>query len=243
MGLAAGMGSTNADTLSRALQLTLCVAEGKYKEPTRSVPSGSILRARHLYEQSPSRDSHCSYYLCHVYFEYLSRGLDPACRVFDKLTSTRQSLLPTLSSPSTDSSELRTAKSELHTLYHQQVALLLCHAESNKPVALTLLWGVLERALSLFPDNPFFLSAYTDSHQPLYLMGKLRKYFDSRTPKAQTALPWVHTVRAEVARYKRVREGEMEGATDVPAGLVNRTRALLNRVLMGGAAHCCGGWL
>ena len=231
MGLAAGMGSTNADTLSRALQLTLCVAEGKYKEPTESVPPGSILRARHLYEQSPSRDSHCSYHLCHVYFEYLSRGLDPACRVFDKLTSTRQSLLPTLSSPSTDSSELRTAKSELHTLYHQQVALLLCHAESNKPVALTLLWGVLERALALFPDNPFFLSAYTDSHQPLYLMGKLRKYFDSRTPKAQTALPWVHAVRAEVARYKRVREGEMEGATDVPAGLVNRTRALLNRAI------------
>ena len=83
----------------------------------------------------------------------------------------------------------------------------------------------------MFPDDPFFLSAYTDSQQPLYLMGKLRKYFDSHAPREQTALPWLHAVRAEVARYGRLREGEMEGETDVPAGLVNRIRALLNRAI------------
>jgi tetratricopeptide (TPR) repeat protein len=234
MGLAGNIATGHTpspESLSRALQCTVCVAEGRY---SKSGPSGSaVLRTRHLFnQQSPSSNTPTPYLLCHAYFEYLSRGLQPASSVFDDIISSRETQLSSSSSPSPDYSdqELRTQNLDLHTLYRHQVALLLHHSES-RPMPPTLLWGVLERALAVFPDDPFFLSAYTDSQQPLYLMGKLRKYFDSHAPRAQTVLPWLHAVRAEVARYGRLREGEMEGETDVPAGLVNRIRALLNRAI------------
>ena len=237
MGLHGNIGTRNnpsPEFLSRALQLTVCVAEGRYTKPVQSSPPGSaVLRARHLFHQhKPTPSSSPAYLLCHAYFEYLCRGLQPASRLVDDIVSARETLLSTLSSSSShyDHKELRTLKLDLQTLYHHHVTLLLSHSES-KPMPLTLLWGVLERALAIFPDDPFLLSSYTDSQQPLYLMGKLRKYFDSHTPRAQTALPWIHAVRAEVARYRRVSEGEMEGETDVPAGLVNRITALLNRAI------------
>ena len=231
MGLSVSGGGVTADSVSRALQLTVCVAEGKYREPAEVTPPGSLLKARHLYEQiSASHDRTSSYKLCHVYFEYLSRGIDPACKVFDQLASDTHTAMQAHPSSPTDSKELRTLKTQLHTLYRHQVKLLLTHSQS-KPMPPTLLWRSLECALADFPDDPFFLTVYTDSQQPLYLMGKLRKYFDCHAPKARTGLPWVHAVQAEVARYERVREGEMEGTTDVPAGLVNRIHALLNRAI------------
>ena len=215
--------STPADT-SRALQLTVCVAEGRYSKSVPSLPPSHLLRARHLYEQKPVSDKSCTYHLCHAYFEYLSRGIESACRVFDNFTSTE------LYSLSTAQEEQRASQIKLRSAYYHQVNLLLCHANS-KPIAPSLLWSVLDHALATFPEDPHFLSAYTDSQQPLYLMGRLRRYFDTGGPKAETALPWIHAVRAEVLRYKRVREGDMEGATDVPAGLINRIRALFNRAV------------
>ena len=251
MGLAGTVGTgacTLPELLSRALQLTLSVAEGRYSQSTQSAPAASaILRARHLFQQQTTSSSTTTHLICHAYFEYLSRGVQQACRVFDDIISSRESLLSTLPPTTTSSSssssspndkEVRTLKLNLQTLYHCQVTLLLHHTES-RPMPPTLLWGVLERALATFPDNPLFLSAYTDSQQPLYLMGRLRKYFDSHAPRAVTALPWVHAVRAELARYRRVREGEMEGETDIPAGLVNRIRALLNRAIQSTNGRSC----
>lgn len=229
MPLSTGPASPLPSDLSRALQITVCVAEGKYTKPdhAHSVPPSHVLRARHLYEQKAVLEGPCSFVICHAYFEYLSRGIEFACKVFDEYTSAVESLLP---SHSTDEDKLRTLLVDLRHVCFYQVHLLLHHMDSRS-MPPTLLWSTLERMLTSFPDDPYLLSAYTDSQQPLYLMGKLRKYFDTSAPKAQTALPWIHALRAEVARYKRIQEGGVEEGTDAPAGLVNRIRALLNRAI------------
>ena len=230
MGLAAPISPssplpTQQQSAPRALQLTVCVAEGKYSNSCSAVPPSNVLRARYVYEQKPTPEKTCSYIICHAYLEYLSRGVGLACKVFDDhLSSVKLNASPAHST----SQEQRAILVDLRCVNYQQVRLLVHHTQS-RPMPPALLLNTLESALTRFPDNPYFLSVYADSQQPLYLMGKLRKYFDTHAPRAETALPWVHAVRAEVARYRRVQEGEMEGSTDVPAGLVNRIRALLNR--------------
>lgn len=216
---------TSSD-MSRALQLTVCVAEGKYTKSDHSLPPSHLLRVRHLYEQKSTSDKSSCYLICHAYFEYLTRDIKSACRVFANFTSAKLNQLP----PTPDKEKHRNTYIDLHTVYCHQLNLLLYHAD-HAPLAPTIIWSTLDQALTTFPNDPYFLSVYTDSQQPLYLMGRLRKYFDTRAPKAQTAMPWIHAVRAEVLRYKRVTEGDMEGSTDVPAGLVNRIRALINRAI------------
>ena len=218
---------------SHALQLTVCVAEGKYVKPSEdTISPSSILRARHLYEQKAIPDKPCYLVVCHAYFEYISKGIESANKIFDECTSAQLSQL------SNHSHDERSLQIDLHFVVSHQVSLLVHHAHS-KPMPTSLIVNTLERVLSTFPNDPHFLSVYTDAQQPLYLMGKLRKYFDTHAPKAQTALPWVHAIRAEVARYKRVQEGEMEGTTDVPAGLVNRIRALLGRAIQSDNGRSC----
>ena len=217
--------TTTSSDISRAVQLAMCVAEERYAAPAHSVPPSHVLKARHLYEQKAVPDKSFPFVICHAYFEYLSRGVESACKVFDEYTSAMEGLLPNHSDD-----KQRTLQVNLHHVYRHQVRLLLHHTES-RPIPPTLLRNTLGRILTLFPDDPYFLCAYTDCQQPLYLMGKLRKYFDTHAPKAQTALPWIHALRAEVARYKRVQEGDVDISTDGPAGLVNRIRALLNRAI------------
>ena len=241
-----GPAAAQSDFYSRALQVAACVAEGKYSEPpdqshlhtTTSLPS-HILRVRRLFEQRAESDSSRAFVFCHAYFEYLSRDLQSACKVFERYTSSlKKSQLP---NPSTDKDKHRTLQADLHCAYHCQTRLLLHHAEESRPMPPSLLWSTLEQALASFPDDPYFLSAYTDCQQPLYLMGKLRRYFDTSAPKAQTALPWIHAVRAEVGRYQRVREvgGEGGGATEAPVGLVNRIRAILSRATQSANGRVC----
>lgn len=217
--------TTTSSDISRAVQFAMCVAEERYAAPAHSVPPSHVLKARHLYEQKAVPDKSFPFVICHAYFEYLSRGVESACKVFDEYTSAMEGLLPNHSDD-----KQRTLQVNLHHVYRHQVRLLLHHTES-RPIPPTLLRNTLGRILTLFPDDPYFLCAYVDCQQPLYLMGKLRKYFDTHAPKAQTALPWIHALRAEVARYKRVQEGDVDISTDGPAGLVNRIRALLNRAI------------
>ena len=219
---------TSSDT-SHALLLMACVAEGKYIKPSQSLPPSHVLRVRHLYEQKSTSDISSCYLICCAYFEYLTRDIIAACKVFDNFTSAKLNQLPS-SSLASDNEKHRNTYVDLHTVYCHQLNLLLCHAD-HASLPPTLIWSALDQALTTFPNDPYFFTVYTDSQQPLYLMGKLRKYFDTRAPKAQTAMPWIHAVRAEVLRYKRVTEGDMEASKDVPAGLVNRIRALLNRAI------------
>jgi hypothetical protein len=233
--------SPSPSELSRALQVTVCVAEGRYAKPYKghTIPASYVLRVRNLYEQKDILERPCSFTICHAYFEYLTRGIESACKVFEEYTSVIVSML---NSYATDVhvrvGKRRKLQVDFHHVCSCQVQLLLHHTKS-KSMPPTLLWSTLERVLTSFPDDPYFLSAYTDCQQPLYLMGKLRKYFDTHAPKAQTALPWIHALRAEIARYQRVRAEDMDETTDVPAGLVNRIRALMNRATQSANGKGC----
>ena len=223
-----------------ALHVTMCVGEGKYTQfiQDNKISPSNVLRIRHQYEQkAESAEPSLPLTLCHAYFEYISKDVQAACKVLKQYTCGLKDRISTLSSTESDCTTLR---SQLYQAYCWQTRLLLSHAESN-PMPPALLWGTLEQALSSFPDNPFFLSAYTDCQQPLYLIGKLRKYFDTCAPKAETAIPWVHAVRAEVARYHRLKEGglgEVQGG-EVPSGLGHRIRAILARATQSSSGRGC----
>ena len=225
MGLQAPLNpaSTPQTDFSLALHSTVCVAVGKYSKMEQGcpVPPSDLLRARYLYEQRAVTESSPSFITCYAYFEYFTRGLEPACKVWEQYV---ESLRIRLSSLTVGTQEYRTLQAYLHQTHSSQCRLMLWHTDF-KPMPPTVLWTTLEQALVSFPEDPYFLSAYTDSHQPLYLMGKLRKYFDTHCPKALSAVPWVHAVRAEIALYHRVQEGGVEA----PTGLLNRIQALLDR--------------
>ena len=224
---------------SHALHVTMCVGEGKYTQfiQDNKISPSNVLRIRHQYEQKAESELSLPLTFCHAYFEYISKDVQTACKVLKQYTYDLKDRISTLSSTESDCTTLR---GQLYQAYYWQTHLLLSHAESNHmpPV---LLWDTLEQALSSFSDDPFFLSAYADCQQPLYLIGKLRKYFDAHAPKAETAIPWVHAVRAEVARYHRVKEGGMGGGqgVEVPSGLVHRIRAILARATQSSSGRGC----
>ena len=224
---------------SRALHITMCVADGKHfqKGQDHTTSPSDILRTRRLYQQRVGPESPFSLIICRAYFEYLSKDLQTACKALQQYASAVRSRLATMSLGNQEHCILQ---AQLSQVYHCQSHLLLWHAECN-PMPPSLLWGTLEQALSSFPDDPYLLSRYTDCQQPLYLMGQLRKYFDTHASKAQTAIPWVHAVRAEVSRYHRVLEMSVGGGAglETSTGLVNRIRAILARATQSSNGRVC----
>lgn len=223
---------------SHALHITMCVAEGKHiqRSHDHAISPSDIPRTRHLYQQKVGSESPPSLIMCYAYFEYLSKDLQTACKVLQQYTSAIRSRLDAMS----HGSQEQLLQAQLSQVYHCQSCLLLWHAECN-PMPPSLLWDTLEQALSSFPNDPYLLSMYTDCQQPLYLMGRLRKYFDTHASKAQTAIPWVHAVRAEVSRYHRVLEVSVGGGAglETSTGLVNRIRAILARATQSNNGRVC----
>ncbi len=218
-----------------ALHALVCLAEGSYeavgtREPL--VSPGRLLKAKAVYEKTGSpNESDCSTptnrIVCRTYFEYLTKGLKFACESLDRYTRTLASSL------SASSSEERTCiMSRLHIALYFQSRLILHYSLAN-PIQPAILRATLEHSLSFFPDDGWFLTAYISCEQQSFISGNLRRYFDSHAPKANTPLPWLFAVWAELQRYHKLRslgEGGGGEAYDEPeTGTLHRIGALLRR--------------
>ena len=208
-----------------ALHTTMCLVEGKYQpmEETQ-IPPSRILKCRSKFEQTSSVNTPVEWVACHAYFEYLSHGISSACKVFEEWTSTLTTRLQ-----SAPPQEADTLLSRLELTYRLHYHLLLHHSRMH-PIQPSLLRSTIEQALSFLPNHGWFLAAYIDCEQQSFISGRLRRYFDAQAPKAETAVPWLFAIHAELRRHQRLREfsGE-EAERELVTGVVHRVRALLSR--------------
>ena len=208
-----------------ALHTAMCLVEGKYKpmEDTQ-VPPSRILKCRSKFEQTVSVSTSVEWVACHSYFEYLTHGISNACKVFEDWTSNLTSRLKSAPPQETD-----TLLSRLELTYRLHYRLILHHSRLY-PIQPSVLRFTIEQALSLLPNHGWFLAAYIDCEQQSFISGRLRRYFDSQAPKAETAIPWLFAIHAEFRRHQRLSEFSGEGAEgELVTGVTHRVRALLGR--------------
>ena len=119
---------SDQEKTTMALHAIVCLTEGKYSTLEGvNVSVARILRARNKFEQSTSSDQDVGVFniLCHCYFEYLTRGLEASCAVFDKWTATKSSEAQTLAHHSPEHTAI------LHTLeqlFTKQITLVELHS-------------------------------------------------------------------------------------------------------------------
>lgn len=226
--------STPPPNVPLALHCLAAMAEGKYTPlppEEHQLPPAQVLRTRSLL-QKRSGCSSPHQVACHAYFEYLTQGLKQAMAVFD-------GYLAALSSKhSPDASDRRAHLHSLELTYYLQAQLMIHHSRSH-PSQPAMLRTVLEAALRLFPEHGWFLAAYIECERPSFFSGRLRRYFDTHAPKAQTAIPWVFAIAAELQRHRRLRELAEEEVGGCTESEPCSRKPLV--ALMGGAAPCSGG--
>lgn len=233
------------------LYALVSLAEGGNSSAEKSVSPARVLKARSYYSQIDRSACGCEEVgvaVCHGYFEYLTRGLKESCLVFDKWADTLKCNLG--SEP--DESKRTITSNSLKGLYLKQLQLLEHHSLHHM-VQPALLRRVVEQALLSFPDEGRFMATFVRSERQTFISGRMRRHFDSVSPVARSALPWLFAVAAELDRYQRVTckskggtsqvtgVGQLHGAEveESSVGTVHRVRSLLARaVATGNARHC-----
>lgn len=221
-----------------ALHAIVCLTEGKYStlEGT-NVSAARILRARSKFEQSASSDQDLGvfYILCHCYFEYLTRGLEASCTVFDKWTATKSSETQRLARHSPECTAV------LHTmeqLFTKQIKLVELHSSVHPNTPPKLLKSLLEKALAMFPDHSLYLAKFIQAEQKSFISGRLRRYFDSTTSACTSFIPWLYSIAAELQRYTQLVDS-MQQAEETSTGTVHRISSLLSRATDSSSAQHC----
>lgn len=215
------------------------LAEGKNCPVTDAISPGRILKARscfgHMAASSPCGDwEEIGKAVCSGYFEYLTRGVKEACAEFGKWVDRLQHLLG--SEPDETKSELMLYY--LKELFWKQLQLVEHHSVCH-PVQPALLRGVVEKALEAFPDEGRFMAAFVRSERQTFISGRMRRYFDRIAPTADSALPWLFAVAAELDRYQRVRRQLGAKVEETTTGTMYRVTSLLARATAAdNARHC-----
>ena len=211
-----------------ALHALVCLTEGKYTPTDTGVSPSTVLKAKVAFERSQKSLLTVHLIACHAYFEYLTKDIKHGSDVFQSFA--RKCL-------ETTSSEKQTIMHSVHVALYLQSRLLIHHSRLH-PTQPAMLRDILEGALKLFPNDGWFLGAYIESEQQSFISGRIRRYFDSYAPKADTPIPWLFAVRAELQRYQRLRVGVAQG--DEPeTGTLHRIRALLRRATVNSNGQHC----
>lgn len=221
------------------LHAIVSLTEGKNCPVNDSISPGRILKARSCFSQMAASSScgnweEISKAVCSGYFEYLTRGVKEACAEFGKWVERVQHLLG--SEPDGTKKELMLYL--LKELYWKQLQLVEHHSLRH-PVRPALLRGVVEGALEVFPDEGRFLAAFVRSERQTFISGRMRRYFDRVAPTADSAVPWLFAVAAELDRYHRIRGQLGAQVEETTMGTVYRVTSLLARATaMDNARHC-----
>ena len=219
------------EQVTMALHAIVCLSEGKYSAlegPT--ISAAKILRARSKFEQntSPTQDISACEILCHCYFEYLTRGLEAACAVFDKWTAVKSSEIQCFAR---HSPEHITILQTVEQLFTKQIKLVELHSSRHPNTPPKVMRSLLKKALAMFPDHSLFLAKFIHVEQKSFISGQLRRFFDSNTSTCASFIPWLYSTAAELQRYCHLLgvQESRQLVEETSLGTVNRIRAVLSR--------------
>ena len=218
----------------------VCLAEGRTVSSTDDpISPARVLKARSHFSQHAASSTDYNTVLCCGYLEYLTRGVQEACCVFDDCA---ERLTRYLAGELGEGEKTATLQF-LKQVYAKQLRLLEHHS-SHHPTPPSLLRQVLERALKLFPNDRTFMAAFIRSERQTFISGRMRRYFDLVSPAAANPLPWLFSLAAELDRYWRVTgrrggPGGVAGVEETSVGTLHRVRSLLVRAAASeNARHC-----
>ncbi|RUS31601.1 hypothetical protein BC938DRAFT_477469, partial [Jimgerdemannia flammicorona] len=188
-----------------ALTILAAMAEeaGKVDVPDENdlqvPPPTKLLKARKFFAQKTSnlstlaisetqyRSAH-HIYACHALFEYLSQGLDEACRVFDRVF---------------DEYVTRGVERSIDAeiLFMTYAKLVYRHSVSGYAFRPGVLKGVLDRALNLFPNNTLFLSLFFYNEARTKIENRVRRFLNGALEKEPSHLLWTFALYAELHHH------------------------------------------
>ena len=230
-----------AQQLTLALHAIVCFTEEKYTplEGT-SVSPARILRARTKFEQTVSSDRNVGVcdILCHCYFEYVLRGVEVAGGVFQQWTDLKISQLQQVTKHSMQHSSLLQTVEHLFT---RQIQLVERHSRLHPHTPPKVIRSILERALSMFPDNHLFLAKFIESEQMSFISGRLRRFFDNKSSTSSSCILWLYSIAAELQHYCHIQQliESQHVLGETSTGTVNRLKAVLSRATESGSGQHC----
>lgn len=162
---------------------------------------------------------------CHIFFEYLHRGLDSMYTLSNNmLAEIRRTATDTVAPNSTNLAPL------LECVVILQIRLIVVHSLRH-PTTPKILRDAVYNALNIFPSHSWLLQVLIDSERRSFVSGRLRRYFDRTLSKSISVLPLLFAVRAELERHHFVLEslGQGECIDEPVTGMLHRIRSLFRR--------------
>lgn len=127
---------------------------------------------------------------CYGLFEYLTQGIDEACKAFD-------AVLDRIESPPSTFDYRGTVGHELIVTMYAKIAYFHSRAGSSfKPGTLR---DILEqRALQYFPQNTIFLSLFSHNESRMKVENRLRRFLDTILRKSPSHILWTFFLYTEL---------------------------------------------
>jgi tetratricopeptide (TPR) repeat protein len=219
------------------LHALVSLSEGKNCPVTDSISPSRILKARSCFSQMIGSLSFNSWEdagkaVCYGYFEYLTRGMKEACLVFGKFVDKLKVIIGM--ADCTETAQMCFLKE----VYWREVQLVEYHS-LHHPVQPALLRGVVQGALDIFPSEGRFMAVFVRNERQTFISGRMRRHFDLVAPTAESAVPWLLAVAAELDRYYHVTGHLRSQVEETSVGTMQRVRSLLVRAASSdNARHC-----
>ncbi|KAG0944610.1 hypothetical protein G6F29_004478 [Rhizopus arrhizus] len=192
------------DRAAEALKILVSMStDTSYDHNTPLPTTPSVLKAREYFAQRTlqlsllsdsevERQVGISLVVCSALFEYLSSGLDHACRVFERALDyikERQAERGYVSEI------IMTEYANIlyrHTKYHQ-------FEGGFQP---RIMRGVMERSIQLFPNNTMFFAFYIWNESRAKVFNRVQKLFNDSLSKESNVVLWLSAIYNELHRYK-----------------------------------------
>ena len=162
---------------------------------------------------------------CHVYFVYLTQGLDDMFALCKQYEFEIKRIAQDPAVPNHT-----TLTPLLENLYMLQARLIIVHGR-YKVVKPSLLREFVYKALELFPAHYWFLQYLLEVERRSFISGRLRRFFESSLSRSVSLAPLLFAIRAELERrdYLLNCGGRGESVEEPLGGILNRVRALFRR--------------
>ena len=220
------------------LRTLVGLTERKTCPVSDSISPARILKARSCFIQMAASSNYSNWEemskgACYGYFEYLTRGVKEACSVFEKWVDKLKLILK-----EADDTKRTDTPCFLREIYWKWVQLVEHHS-LHHPVQPALLRRVVGGALETFPSEGRFLAVFVRSEKQTFISGRMRRHFDAVAPTAESAIPWLFAVAAELDRYCHVTRQLGAQLEETSVGTMYRVLSLIARAVgADNARHC-----
>ncbi|RWS08655.1 protein NRDE2-like protein [Dinothrombium tinctorium] len=205
------VGNANFDTKTILKTLIEALISRKLDEIT----SLSVLKAKRCLEnlrKSEDSDIKLSCLILEAFFNYLNNNFEEAIEIYENFLSF--------------SKESKTEE----LLFHNYILLRILLMKTNTANLMSLR-RIVERALSRYPTNSFFLNIFVDIELRSSINGRIGRYFSKLLNQSQykTVNVWLFAIYSELKRLKNINENIKDETNTASNGIVTKIRSLMER--------------